>query len=72
MTEATAAEPRTAPTPVRLRDGLRDSLLTFVGVRIAFSLLGLVAVGTIAPREDPPVVAGWSITPATHGWQTSW
>ena len=68
MTEATAAEPRTVPTPERLRDGLRDSLLTFVGVRIAFSLLGLVAVGTIAPRDNPPVVAGWPIAPATHGW----
>jgi len=41
------AEPGQGTTPpaVRLRDGLRDSLLVFLGVRVGFSVLGLVAVG---------------------------
>ena len=50
---------------VRLRDGLRDSLFVFLGVRIGFSVLGLVAVGLIAPRQGPPAVAGWPIAPVT-------
>ena len=43
---------------VRLRDGVRDSVLVFVGVRLGFSLLGVLAVSTIAAREGPPAVAG--------------
>jgi hypothetical protein len=62
------ARPGTAAT-VRLRDGLRDSLLVFVGVRIGFSLLGLVAVGVIAPRQGTPMVDGWPIAPVTYGWE---
>ncbi len=54
---------------VRLRDGLRDSLLVYLGVRIGFSVLGLVAVGLIAPRQGPPAVAGWPIAPVTYGWE---
>ncbi|MDH4112550.1 MAG: mannosyltransferase family protein [Actinomycetota bacterium] len=57
---------RTAP--VRLRDGVRDSLLTFLGVRIGFSLLGLLATGVIEPRQGVPAVAGWPIAPVTSGW----
>lgn len=56
------------PKPVRLRDGLRDSLATFLAVRIGFSLLGLLAVGLIAPREAPPAVAGWPIEPVSFEW----
>ena len=55
----------TDPQPVRLRDGLRDSLAAFLAVRIGFSLLGLLAVGMIVPRESPPVVAGWPIEAVT-------
>lgn len=58
----------TAPQHVRLRDGLRDSLLVFLAVRVGFSLLGLLAVGLIEPRESPPVVAGWAIEPVTFDW----
>lgn len=54
----------TDPQPVRLRDGLRDSLAVFLGVRIGFSLLGLLAVGLVEPRESPPVVTGWPIEAA--------
>lgn len=54
--------------PVRLRDGVRESLLVFLGVRIGFSLLGAVTVGLIAPRVDPPSVAGWPIESAAAGW----
>jgi hypothetical protein len=53
---------------VRLRDGVRDSLLVFLAVRIGFSLLGVVAAGVIVPREGVPVVAGWPIDPVAHGW----
>ena len=53
---------------VRLRDGVRDSLLVFLAVRIGFSLLGVVAAGLIVPREGVPVVAGWPIDPVAHGW----
>jgi hypothetical protein len=59
---------RPSGDPVRLRDGVRDSLLVFVGVRIGFSVLGLVAMGLIAPREGLPEVAGWPIAPVAHGW----
>ena len=58
----------TEPRPVRLRDGLRDSLLVFLGVRVGFSLLGLLAVGLIVQREAPPAVAGWTIEPVTFEW----
>jgi hypothetical protein len=57
-----------AASSVRLRDGVRDSLLVFVAVRVGFSVLGLVAVGLIAPREGLPEVAGWPIAPVGHGW----
>jgi len=56
------------PPPVRLRDGLRDSLLVFLGVRVGFSLLGLLAVGLIVQRDAPPAVAGWTIEPVTFEW----
>jgi Mannosyltransferase (PIG-V) len=56
---------------VRLRDGVRDSVLVFVGVRLGFSLLGVLAVSTIAAREGPPAVAGWPIAPAEPGWHAA-
>ncbi|HVF08755.1 MAG TPA: mannosyltransferase family protein [Actinomycetota bacterium] len=54
--------------PVRLRDGVRDALTVFLAVRVGFSLLGLLAVGLIAPREAPPVVPGWPIEPPRFEW----
>jgi hypothetical protein len=54
---------------VRLRDGVRDSLLTYVGVRLGFSLLGFVAVTLITPRAGVPEVPGWPIAPVGPGWQ---
>ncbi|MGZ8580660.1 MAG: mannosyltransferase family protein [Actinomycetota bacterium] len=69
MTEPSADATGLEGAPVRLREGLRDSLLVFLGVRIGFSVLGLVAVGLIASRQGPPAVGGWPIAPATHGWQ---
>jgi Mannosyltransferase (PIG-V) len=58
----------TETKPVRLRDGVRDALTVFLAVRIGFSLLGLLAVGLIAPREAPPVVPGWPIEPPRFEW----
>ncbi len=55
--------------PVRLRDGVRDSLLVFLGVRIGFSVLGLIAAGVIAPRQGVPVVGGWPIEAVSAGWR---
>jgi hypothetical protein len=55
--------------PVRLRDGVRDSLLVFIGVRIGFSVLGFIATGVIASREGVPVVAGWPIEAISAGWR---
>jgi hypothetical protein len=54
----------------RIRDGLRHSVLVFLGARVGASILSLVAVGLISPRIDPapPQVAGWPIAPITMGW----
>ncbi|HVF07602.1 MAG TPA: mannosyltransferase family protein, partial [Actinomycetota bacterium] len=71
MSDASSADTRTGETdaaPVRLRDGVRDALAVFLAVRIGFSLLGLLAVGVIAPREDPPAVPGWPVEPAGFEW----
>ncbi|MGZ8631074.1 MAG: mannosyltransferase family protein [Actinomycetota bacterium] len=69
MNPELAADPDADAEPeVRLRDGVRDSLLTYLGVRIAFSVLGFVAVTLIAPREGLPSVAGWPIAPVEFGW----
>ena len=59
----------TGTAPVRLRDGVRDSLLVFLGVRIGFSVLGFVATGVIAARQEVPVVAGWPIEAVSAGWR---
>lgn len=56
---------------VRLRDGVRDSLLVYVGVRLGFSLLGVLAVSVIAAREGPPAVAGWPIATVESGWHAA-
>lgn len=68
-TEAAAGTGGGVGQGVRLRDGVRDSLLTYLGVRLGFSLLGFVAVTLIAPREGVPAVAGWPIAPVASGWQ---
>lgn len=70
--DSRSAAPRTgedsATVPVRLRDGVRDSLVVFLAVRVGFSLLGLLAVGLIDPREAPPAVPGWPVKPAGFEW----
>jgi hypothetical protein len=53
----------------RLREGIRPSILVFVGVRVGLSLLSLAAVTLITPRNGVPVVDGWPIGPVTTGWQ---
>jgi Mannosyltransferase (PIG-V) len=71
-TEETGDPDEAAPdhaATVRLRDGLRDALLVFLGVRIGFSVLGLIAVGVLDQRPDPPAVAGWPISAVTDGWR---
>jgi hypothetical protein len=56
------------PVP-RLREGIRPSVMVFLGVRIGLSLLSLAAVTLITPRQGVPVVDGWPIGPVTTGWQ---
>ncbi len=56
------------PIP-RLREGIRPSVLVFLGVRVGLSLLSLAAVTLITPRQGVPVVDGWPIGPVTTGWQ---
>ena len=55
--EHVADEVRSSERAVRLRDGLRDSLLVFLGVRIGFSVIGVLTVALIAPREGLPAVS---------------
>jgi hypothetical protein len=57
-------------TAPRLRDGLRQSVAVFLGVRAGAFLLSLVGTTLIAPRSSPPlpVVPGWPIAPITIGW----
>jgi Mannosyltransferase (PIG-V) len=55
---------------VRLREGVVDSLLIFVAVRIVFSLVGVVAIGALTSRADPPAVEGWPIAAPTPGPET--
>jgi Mannosyltransferase (PIG-V) len=57
----------TLPVP-RLREGVRQCVLVFLGVRVGLWLVSLVAVGLIEPRPDPPSVPGWAIGPVTQGW----
>jgi hypothetical protein len=59
-------------TPLRLRDGLRHSVLVFLAVRMGVSLLSIVGVTLIEPRRSPalPVVPGWPIAPITAGWHS--
>jgi Mannosyltransferase (PIG-V) len=56
------------PVP-RLREGIRPSVMVFLGVRVGLSLLSLAAVTLITPRQGVPVVDGWPIGPVTTGWQ---
>ena len=53
----------------RLRDGIRDCVLVFLGVRVGLSVLSLISVALIEPREGVPAVPGWVIGPVTYGWQ---
>jgi hypothetical protein len=56
---------------VRLRDGVRTCVLTFVGVRAGLSLLSVVGIKLIEPF--PPVnVPGWPTVAATLGWHNLW
>jgi Gpi18-like mannosyltransferase len=61
--------PQADPALPRLRDGLRSSLLTFVGVRIGLSVLSWVAIALIEPRQLIPTVPGWAIEPIEVGWR---
>ena len=38
-------------------------------VRVGLSVLSLISVGLIEPREGVPAVPGWAIGPVTYGWQ---
>ena len=42
----------------RLRDGIRDCVLVFLGVRVGLSVLSLISVGLIEPRETCPPCRG--------------
>jgi hypothetical protein len=63
-----ADQVRPSEQTVRLRDGLRDSLLVFLGVRIGFSVIGVLTVALIAPREGLPAVSGWPIETVSFTW----
>jgi Mannosyltransferase (PIG-V) len=86
-TERPAAEPKRLPvTSVRLRDGLRYSLLVFVCVRIGLSIIALAATAllphtaTVEPPANavlphPVSVPGWPahlFTPGWHNLFTAW
>jgi Gpi18-like mannosyltransferase len=60
----------TEPASIRLRDGVRDSLIVFLAVRVGFSVLGYVALDVIASRQGVPSVAGWPIAPPASAWHT--
>ncbi len=69
---STAVAERDSPpagAPTRLREGLRESLLIFVGVRVGLSVLSWVAITLIEPRRTLPSVPGWAIEPVTLGWR---
>ena len=57
-----------ATSSPRLRDGIRDCVLTYLGVRVGLSVLSLISVGLIEPRQNVPAVPGWAIGPVTYGW----
>jgi hypothetical protein len=61
--------PADPPAPPRLREGVRTSLLTFLGVRIGMSGLSWIAATLIAPRQGLPTVPGWAIAPVSVGWR---
>ncbi|HEX5938269.1 MAG TPA: mannosyltransferase family protein [Actinomycetota bacterium] len=54
----------------RLRDGLRPCLAVFLAARIGLSLLSVIAVGLIEPR-DPVDVPGRPGPAATSGWHNA-
>jgi Mannosyltransferase (PIG-V) len=61
--------PSSTDAPPRLRDGVRSSLVTFLGVRIGLSLLSWIAITLIEPRQGFPTVPGWAIGPVSVGWR---
>jgi hypothetical protein len=63
------SEPEPGPPIPRLRDGIRESVLMFLAVRIGLSLLSWAAVAVVPIRTGLPVVRGWAIAPVTQGWQ---
>jgi len=69
MSEA-AAPGTPAPRRRRLADveGLLPCLWAFLGLRIAVSLLSVIAVGLFKPRTSIPSVPGWAADPISAGW----
>lgn len=54
---------------VRLRDGLRTSLLVFVAVRVGLFVLSVAGVGIVPlPPGQPTSVPGWPAHPIEAGW----
>ncbi len=68
-TSVAQPDPSSAQAPPRLRDGLRSSLLTFLGVRIGLSVLSWISITLIEPRQGSPTVPGWVIGPVSVGWR---
>ena len=75
--------PMTRPTQTqesrtRLRDGLGFSFLVFIALRVALSVVSIVAVGTVKPpayATDPEVrlTRGWhNAIDATDRWDARW
>src|SRR5207244_2827421 len=80
---AAAHVPMTSPAQtqrggIRLRDGLGFSFLVFIALRVALSVVSIVAVGTVKPpayATDPEVrlTRGWhNAIDATDRWDARW
>jgi hypothetical protein len=60
-------EPELEP---RVRDGLRDTVWVFLGVRTLLFVLSAVGVGLIPlPFDQPTSVPGWPARPPDRGWE---
>jgi hypothetical protein len=56
-------------TPVRLRDGWRETLWAFLGARILLAVIGVVGGGMLTlPAGQPPTDAGFPNPPLAPGW----
>lgn len=54
---------------VRLRDGLRVCVVTFLAVRLALFVLSVAGVGIVPlPPGQPTSVPGWAAHPVVGGW----